>query len=86
MAEIQIAMPMMMFTVAGSENARVPIRIAVTGSNTPRTEVFVGPIILVETASARRETIVGKIASPKRLTMSIEVSMPVRKVSRSLNP
>lgn len=38
---------------------------------TPNTEVFVGPMFQLETARARREIIVGKIARPMRQRYSI---------------
>ena len=71
-------MPMTMFEVSASPNTRVPTRIAVIGSNTPSTEVFVAPMFLVETARVAIETMVGITASPTRLTHAIVLSSPVR--------
>lgn len=59
---MQIAIPHAILPVNGSENIKVPTRIAVIGSNTPSTDVLVGPIFLLDTASARRDIIVGNIA------------------------
>lgn len=57
---MQMAMPQAIFPVKGPEKTRVPTSIAVMGSNTPSTEAFVGPMFLLETASARSAIIVGK--------------------------
>jgi len=43
-AATQMAIPIAILTVKASPNRSVPIKIAVSGSNTPRTAVFVGPI------------------------------------------
>ena len=43
-AATQIMIPTVIFIERGSLNSTVPIRMAVKGSKTPRTEVFVGPI------------------------------------------
>ncbi len=40
----QMAIPTAIRAVSVSPNSTVPIRMAVSGSNTPRTAVFVGPI------------------------------------------
>ena len=37
----------MMFVVSASPNTKVPISIAVIGSNTPSTDAFVAPMFLV---------------------------------------
>ena len=50
-AAIEIKMPTMMFVVIGSPKTNAPIRIAVIGSNTPRTEALVAPMFLVATTS-----------------------------------
>ena len=65
-APTQVAIPTAIFIVKGSPNRAVPIRIAVSGSKTPRIEVFVGPMYREEIANARSEIIVGTIASPTR--------------------
>ena len=56
MAAMVRTMPMMTLVVTGSPNAIAPTRMAVTGSNTPRTEALVAPISLVATASVAVET------------------------------
>ena len=43
-AATQTAIPVAILAVSVSPNISVPIMIAVSGSNTPRTAVFVGPI------------------------------------------
>jgi hypothetical protein len=43
-AATQMAISIAILTVKASPNRSVPIKIAVSGSNTPRTAVFVGPI------------------------------------------
>ncbi len=43
-AATQMAIPTAIRAVSASPNSTVPIRMAVSGSNTPRTAVFVGPI------------------------------------------
>ena len=43
-APTQREMPIPILSVRGYLNRRVPIRMAVRGSTTPRMEVFVGPI------------------------------------------
>lgn len=66
-APMQTAMPRAIFQVIVSPNIRVPIRIAVRGSKTPRMEVLVGPMKRDEMASVSRESRVGAMASPSRL-------------------
>ncbi len=66
-----------MFVVSASPKISVPTRIAVIGSKTPRTEAFVAPIFLVAIARVDVETIVGRIASPMRLTHANSPSSPV---------
>ena len=43
-AAMQMAMPRAIFVVRGSLKKRVPMRMAVRGSKTPRMAVFVGPM------------------------------------------
>ena len=43
-AAMQMAMPRAIFVVRGSLKKRVPMRMAVRGSKTPRMAVSVGPI------------------------------------------
>ena len=43
-AATQMAMPIAIRKVKGSPNSSVPMRMAVKGSNTPRTAVLVGPM------------------------------------------
>lgn len=43
-AATQMAMPNAILSVMDSPNRSVPIRMAVSGSKTPRTDVFVGPM------------------------------------------
>ncbi len=76
-AMMAIRMPIMMLEVRGSPNMRVPIRMAVMGSKTPRTEAFVAPILRLAMASEAVETMVGRRARPKRLSHAAGWSMPV---------
>ena len=73
----EIKMPVMMLVVSASPNIRVPTSMAVIGSKTPNTEALVAPIFLVAIAKVAVETIVGRIASPMRLTHAIPPSSPV---------
>ena len=66
-AAIVRIIPITTFTVMLSPKAIAPTRIAVTGSNTPRTEALVAPIMRVAMARVAVETIVGRRASPTRL-------------------
>ena len=75
-APTQMAIPTAIFKVKGSPNRAVPIRIAVSGSKTPRIEVFVGPMYREEIANARSEIIVGTIANPTRFPQSAAVQIP----------
>ena len=61
-------MPMAMFHDIFSPKTRVPIRMAVRGSNTPITEALVAPMILVEAARVAVEMTVGMTASRMRLS------------------
>ena len=54
------------------------------GSNTPSTEALVAPIFLVEIASVAVETMVGKIASPTKLSQSMLVSIPVVRLASDI--
>ena len=76
-ATMEISMPMMMFEVSASPKTNVPMRMAVIGSNTPRTDALVAPMFLVAIARVAVETIVGRIASPVRLIHAIPPSNPV---------
>ena len=51
-AATQTRMPAAIFRLIGSPNITVPIRMAVSGSNTPRTEVLVGPMQPLPTHSS----------------------------------
>ena len=63
-APTQVAIPTAIFIVKGSPNRAVPIRIAVSGSKTPRIEVFVRPMYREE------------IANPTRFHQSAAVQIP----------
>ena len=76
-ATTEIRIPVMMLEVRASPNTKVPTRIAVIGSKTPKTEALVAPIFLVAIAKVAVETIVGRIASPMRLNHAIPPSSPV---------
>lgn len=76
MAAMVRTMPMMTLVVTGSPNAIAPTRMAVTGSNTPRTEALVAPISLVATASVAVETMVGNTARPSRLSHAAGPAIP----------
>ena len=76
-ATTEIRMPVMMLVVSASPNTKVPTRIAVIGSKTPKTDAFVAPMFLVAIARVAVETIVGKMASPMRLNHAIPPSSPV---------
>ena len=75
-ANMAINMPMMMLLVSASPKTKVPTRMAVIGSNTPSTEAFVAPIFRVATANVAVDTIVGRMASPIRLSQARLLSMP----------
>ena len=66
-AQMQMRAPATMLEVSGSPNTAVPMNIAVSGSNTPSTEVLVAPILLVDRDRESREIIVGTRASPMKL-------------------
>ena len=67
----------MMLVVSASPKTNVPTRIAVIGSKTPNTEAFVAPMFLVAIAKVAVDTIVGRTASPMRLTQAVPPSSPV---------
>ena len=67
----------MMFVVSASPKTRVPTSMAVIGSKTPRTEALVAPMFLVAMARVAVETMVGRTASPMRLSHAPPVSSPV---------
>ena len=73
---MQMAMPIRMLAVTGSENISVPTSIPVSGSNTPKTAIFVGPIKRVDIEMVSIEIIVGKMANPMRFSTSDGWSMP----------
>ncbi len=68
--------PTMMFVVSGSPNITVPTTMAVMGSNTPSTEALVAPMLREAMASVAVETMVGRRASPTRLSQSAPVVIP----------
>ena len=76
-ATIEIRIPATMLVVSASPKTNVPTRIAVIGSKTPNTEAFVAPMFLVAIAKVAVETIVGRTASPMRLTQAVPPSSPV---------
>lgn len=76
-AAIEIKIPTMIFVVNASPKTNVPMRIAVIGSNTPRTDALVAPIFRVATANVEVETMVGKTANPTRFNQAIFWSKPV---------
>lgn len=76
-AAIEMKMPTMIFVVNASPKTNVPMRIAVIGSNTPRTDALVAPIFRVATANVEVETMVGRIANPMRFNHAILFSRPV---------
>ena len=67
---------MIIFSVNDSPKKIVPTAIAVTGSNTPSTEVLVGPMILVAIASVSNDTNVGNTASQIRFIQQYQPSRP----------
>ena len=75
-AATESIMPIRMFAVIASLKTTAPTRMAVTGSNTPSTEVFAAPIFLVERASVVVDMIVGKTASPIMLSHANALSKP----------
>ena len=75
-AAMQMAMPIKILVVIGSANIRVPTKMPVSGSNTPKTAVYVGPINRVAIEMVSIEIIVGKIAKPMRFSTSDGWSMP----------
>ena len=68
-------MPTTIFVVSGSPNMSVPTRIAVIGSNTPKTEAFVAPILRVAMANEAVDTMVGNTASPTTQSQSLPVEI-----------
>ena len=60
----------------GLPKTKVPTRMAVIGSNTPKTDALVAPMLRVAMASVAVETMVGKMASPTKLSQSSLLSMP----------
>ena len=74
-ATIAMTIPITILAVSGSPNMSVPTRIAVIGSNTPRTDAFVAPMFREATANVAVETTVGNRASPNRLNQSVPVVM-----------
>lgn len=75
-AAMQMAMPIRILGVIGSANISVPTSMPVSGSNTPKTAVFVGPIKRVDIEMVSMEIIVGKIAKPMRFRTSDGWSIP----------
>ena len=75
-AAIAMRMPVTIGAVSASPKTTVPTRIAVMGSNTPRTEAFVAPMLRVAMASEAVETTVGNKASPRRFIHAPNPSMP----------
>ena len=75
-ATIAMDIPKIMFVVSGSSNIKVPTTIAVIGSNTPRTDAFVAPMLREAMAKVAVETIVGRIARPIRLNQSVHAVIP----------
>ena len=51
-ATVAITMPMMMLSVRASPKTKVPTRMAVIGSNTPKTDALVAPMLRVAMGSA----------------------------------
>lgn len=68
--------PMIIPMVKGSPNISVPTSIAVIGSKTPSTDAFVAPMLRVATANVAVDTIVGKMASPIKLSHDPTPSIP----------
>ena len=66
-AAIESNIPTTIGVVSGSPKANVPTNIAVTGSKTPSTLAFVGPILRVAMARVAVENVVGNMAKPMRL-------------------
>ena len=77
MAVIASRIPMIIFVVRVSPKTIVPTRMAVIGSNTPKTEALVAPIFRVAIANVAVETIVGSKARPIRFNHAPFPSMPV---------
>ena len=77
LAAMAMMMPTTMFVVNASPKTSVPTRIAVIGSNTPKTDAFVAPIFRVDKANVAVETTVGRRANPIKFSQSIPLSMPV---------
>ena len=76
-APIANKIPITMLVVSTSPKQTVPTRIAVIGSNTPRTEALVAPMLRVAIAKEAVETTVGNKASPTRFIQAPQPSMPV---------
>ncbi|HBJ77368.1 MAG TPA: hypothetical protein DDY68_06360, partial [Porphyromonadaceae bacterium] len=56
---------MKMFLVIGSLKTKIPTAIAVTGSNTPKIDAFIEPILFADAIKVSIEIAVGKIAKPR---------------------
>ena len=75
-----MATPVITLRVRDSLKKMQPTAMAVTGSATPRTEVLVAPMSLVEAARQSNDIRVGKMASPNRHSQQ---SQPCTPASRS---
>ena len=65
-ATTDMLIPAIIPAVRGSPNAIAPTRMAVIGSKTPNTEALVAPMLRVAIARVAVETMVGKMARPRR--------------------
>jgi len=75
----QRVIPTSILGVIGSMKRTVPMSMAVTGSNTPRTDVRVGPIRRVAMARVSIEIMVGNTARPVRLITDLQEFTPFMK-------
>ena len=72
--------PMIILTVSGSSKRDVPIIIAVKGSNTPKIEVLVGPILRVDMANI----MVGNSARPSKFVQTLRPVTPAKRLCSML--
>ena len=77
MAVMESKIPTMILVVRASPKTTVPMRIAVTGSNTPRTDALVAPMFRVAIANVAVDTTVGRIARPTRFNQAMFPVSPV---------
>ena len=76
--------PMIILTVSGSSKRDVPIIIAVKGSNTPKIEVLVGPILRADMARQTKDIMVGNSARPSKFVQTLRPVTPAKRLCSML--